>query len=293
MRHSVSLLHLAIRQNSSTLIRQRRALSSVRHFLNTPLTPRASQISPPKQYPFSLNGVRYIATQDEEQWRSRPDPGHWRTDAQFQQHRKRRYYLRGSQRRLPKLLFFNPAKDPSSFVIHWMMVFVTIYYLFNLTPGETLPERRKRMLREKLYDEVGLTEADLDEIEGMDVAPLSESGAEEYGRVMDPLLEPKEGRFTAAALRHFLEQGQEEVQKTDSLRFHPAITALHSLQQSEKPLPAEIRNDPPDLTQQLLARAHAKNQAVKLYPDEDTEDVVLPRSTRRRVTTHEAFTAPP
>ncbi|KAF8821163.1 hypothetical protein IE077_002403 [Cardiosporidium cionae] len=68
----------------------------------------------------------------------------------------------------------NPKEDPWSFAMNVAIVSITVYFVLNLSPGEPIHVRRKRIIRERLLREYGLTEADLDEIEGEE-APLSDS----------------------------------------------------------------------------------------------------------------------
>nr|CCA30144.1 hypothetical protein, conserved [Neospora caninum Liverpool]CEL71382.1 TPA: hypothetical protein, conserved [Neospora caninum Liverpool] len=68
-------------------------------------------------------------------------------------------------------IFISPREDPKEFILSCLVVFVMLYTLYNL-PREFLWERRHRLIRERLLKEYGLTEADLDEIEGEEV-PLS------------------------------------------------------------------------------------------------------------------------
>ncbi|PHJ20793.1 hypothetical protein CSUI_005367 [Cystoisospora suis] len=70
-------------------------------------------------------------------------------------------------------IFISPRDDPKEFILSCLVVFVMLYTLYHLPRGEYLWERRKRLIRERLLKEYGLTEADLDIIEGEE-APLSD-----------------------------------------------------------------------------------------------------------------------
>ncbi|CEM01601.1 unnamed protein product [Vitrella brassicaformis CCMP3155] len=72
------------------------------------------------------------------------------------------------------ILVWTPIKDdPWGFFIDCVMIATAIYTVANLSWGEPYHLRRKRVIIERLYKEYGLTEADVDEIEGYD-APLSD-----------------------------------------------------------------------------------------------------------------------
>lgn len=162
----------------------------------------------------------------------RPDPGHWRSDPQFQQHKTKRKWqkLKGKAGR-EKLLFYSPFEQPVAFVTSWASVLFLIYSVFSLGSGETIGQRKRRMVQDRLYSENGLTENDLDEIEGMEDAPLSDDDAEQYASVMDPLLEPQEDRATAWALRPYFEEAQPFMESNRLTSNYPAVIALQQLQQ--------------------------------------------------------------
>eukprot|EP00922_Rhytidocystis_sp_ex-Travisia-forbesii_P051833 GHVS01076957.1.p1 GENE.GHVS01076957.1~~GHVS01076957.1.p1 ORF type:complete len:368 (-),score=100.02 GHVS01076957.1:680-1783(-) len=100
------------------------------------------------------------------------NPDWWRTDDKFQQHKSitRRSLKVGPYKR--GKMFVSPKEDPQTFVVNCILIGVTVYTIFTLTPGESYKSRRNRVVRKRLYTEYGLTEADVDEIEGYEV-PLS------------------------------------------------------------------------------------------------------------------------
>jgi hypothetical protein len=71
--------------------------------------------------------------------------------------------------------FVSPSEDPQSFVTNILIVSIFIYGVMQLPPvGESLPVRRRRIIKERIRQEYGLPVGWDDEIEGED-SPLSES----------------------------------------------------------------------------------------------------------------------
>jgi len=106
----------------------------------------------------------------------------WEDDPRFSFHKQIRYGAAigmqprkdlkvGPHRR--GRIFVGPREDPFSFCINVLLVGLTAYYISTLSWGEGWHVRRKRIIKERLMKEYGLTEADLDDIEGSD-APLSD-----------------------------------------------------------------------------------------------------------------------
>ncbi|KAL8455213.1 hypothetical protein Emag_000958 [Eimeria magna] len=72
-------------------------------------------------------------------------------------------------------LFVSPREDPKEFVLCVIVVAIFLYTLihtYTQPGGETVNQRRRRIIRERLMKEAGITQADLDELEA-DEAPLS------------------------------------------------------------------------------------------------------------------------
>lgn len=111
----------------------------------------------------------------------------WEDDPRFHEHKRlanqgtvgmqSRIDLRKDNRK-HLTLWVSPKEEPLSFIANMLIVFVFLYTIANLSKGETHPMRRRRVIREKLLKEYGLTEADLDEIEGLD-SELSDGESEE------------------------------------------------------------------------------------------------------------------
>lgn len=71
--------------------------------------------------------------------------------------------------------FVSPKEDPKEFILCVLIVAIFIYTLvttYTQPGGETVFQRRRRIIKERLMREAGLTYADLDELEAED-APLS------------------------------------------------------------------------------------------------------------------------
>eukprot|EP00388_Colpodella_angusta_P014742 GDKJ01036780.1.p1 GENE.GDKJ01036780.1~~GDKJ01036780.1.p1 ORF type:complete len:203 (-),score=48.75 GDKJ01036780.1:362-970(-) len=111
----------------------------------------------------------------------------WEDDPRFQEHKRMANQgAVGMQSRVDLkkdnkkhlTLWVSPKEEPLSFVANMLIIFVFLYTIANLSKGETHPMRRRRVIREKLLKEYGLTEADLDEIEGMD-SELSDGESDE------------------------------------------------------------------------------------------------------------------
>ncbi len=68
----------------------------------------------------------------------------------------------------------SPSEDPQSFVANILIVGIFIYGVMQLPPvGESLPVRRRKLIRERIRQEYDLPVGWDDEIEGED-APLTE-----------------------------------------------------------------------------------------------------------------------
>lgn len=52
--------------------------------------------------------------------------------------------------------FVSPKKDPVSFVVNSLIVFIMCYTIANLSWGESYMEKRRRVLRERIRQEYGL-----------------------------------------------------------------------------------------------------------------------------------------
>jgi len=61
------------------------------------------------------------------------------------------------------------SEDPQEYIVCCVIVGITFYGIMNLSTGESYPERRRRLIRERIREEYGLPEGWDDEIEG---APL-------------------------------------------------------------------------------------------------------------------------
>ncbi|KAL8273680.1 hypothetical protein Esti_002392 [Eimeria stiedai] len=72
-------------------------------------------------------------------------------------------------------LFVSPREDPKEFILCVIVVTIFLYTLIHIYTqpgGETINQRRRRIIRERLMKEAGITQADLDELEA-DESPLS------------------------------------------------------------------------------------------------------------------------
>lgn len=89
----------------------------------------------------------------------------WRQEKQFQVHLSgmRRDHNVGPYKK--GKLFVAPWKDWSTFIINSIIVGVTLYYISRLTISESLNVKRRRIIRDRLLQEYGLRESDIDEIE--------------------------------------------------------------------------------------------------------------------------------
>jgi len=122
--------------------------------------------------------VRHYGTRPEEPPAGRPANLTWEEEPQFQAHK----FNRGMPERKDLKVgpykrgrfFVSPREDPTTFIVNCLIIGVTVYTLMSLSKGEPITVRRKRIIRERLLKEYGLTEADVDGIEGMDV-PISSS----------------------------------------------------------------------------------------------------------------------
>lgn len=114
----------------------------------------------------------------------------WESDSRFQAHRnvtpdmdigaqvprsKKRFsmgpYAGGR-------FFVSPSEDPQTFVTNLLIISIFIYGVMQLPPvGESLPVRRRRIIKERIRQEYGLPVGWDDEIEGED-SPLTETVAQ-------------------------------------------------------------------------------------------------------------------
>lgn len=65
-------------------------------------------------------------------------------------------------------LFVSIKKDFSSFIVNLLIISVFIYSVYTLAPRETISQRRKRIIRERLMKEYEITEQDLEMVEEFD-----------------------------------------------------------------------------------------------------------------------------
>ncbi|GAW80094.1 hypothetical protein, conserved [Plasmodium gonderi] len=65
-------------------------------------------------------------------------------------------------------LFVSIKKDFTSFVVNSLIIFVFLYSLFTLAPKETISQRRKRIITERLMKEYDISANDLEMIEQLD-----------------------------------------------------------------------------------------------------------------------------
>lgn len=73
--------------------------------------------------------------------------------------------------------FVSPSEDPQSFVTNLLIVSIFIYGVMQLPPvGESLPVRRRRIIKDRIRQEYGLPVGWDDEIEGED-SPLTAESA--------------------------------------------------------------------------------------------------------------------
>ena len=61
------------------------------------------------------------------------------------------------------------SEDPQEYVLCVIIIAITGYGIMNISSGESYPERRRRVIREKIRQEYGLPEGWDDEIEGESV----------------------------------------------------------------------------------------------------------------------------
>eukprot|EP01067_Filipodium_phascolosomae_P006015 Filipodium_phascolosomae@DN41_c0_g1_i1.p1 len=111
--------------------------------------------------------TRMFATSQEPLWRRDP---RFTASKTFGKDKHYRFDLRPEAKKA--WWHLTPTTDPSSFVIDCLLIFILIYTVSLLPPGENIMSRRRRIIRSKLLKEYGMTEGDLDEIEGYE-APLS------------------------------------------------------------------------------------------------------------------------
>ncbi|CRG99236.1 conserved protein, unknown function [Plasmodium relictum] len=65
-------------------------------------------------------------------------------------------------------LFVSIKKDFTSFIVNSLIIFVFLYSVYTLAPNETISQRRKRIIRERLMKEYEISEKDLEMIEDFD-----------------------------------------------------------------------------------------------------------------------------
>ncbi|CAA9987297.1 conserved Plasmodium protein, unknown function [Plasmodium knowlesi strain H] len=65
-------------------------------------------------------------------------------------------------------LFVSIKKDFTSFVVNSLIIFVFLYSLYTLAPNETVSQRRKRIITERLMKEYDISASDLEMIEQLD-----------------------------------------------------------------------------------------------------------------------------
>jgi hypothetical protein len=58
-------------------------------------------------------------------------------------------------------------EDPQEWILCGIIVGITVYGIMNLSTGESYPERRRRLIRERIRKEYGLPEGWDDEIESV------------------------------------------------------------------------------------------------------------------------------
>lgn len=76
-------------------------------------------------------------------------------------------------------LFVSPREDPKEFILCVIIVAIFLYTLvttYTQPGGETVNQRRRRIIKERLMKEAGITQADLDLLEAEE-APLSAGDA--------------------------------------------------------------------------------------------------------------------
>ncbi|SOS78259.1 conserved protein, unknown function [Plasmodium sp. gorilla clade G1] len=64
--------------------------------------------------------------------------------------------------------FVSIKKDFTSFVVNTLIISVFLYSVYTLAPNETISQRRKRIITERLMKEYELTDKDLEMIEDYD-----------------------------------------------------------------------------------------------------------------------------
>ncbi|SBT33234.1 conserved protein, unknown function [Plasmodium ovale wallikeri] len=65
-------------------------------------------------------------------------------------------------------LFVSIKKDFTSFVVNSLIIFVFLYSVYTLAPNETISQRRKRIITERLMKEYEISDRDLEMIEQYD-----------------------------------------------------------------------------------------------------------------------------
>ncbi|CXI05018.1 conserved Plasmodium protein, unknown function [Plasmodium berghei] len=64
--------------------------------------------------------------------------------------------------------FVSIKKDFTSFVVNSLIIFVFLYSVYTLAPKETVSQRRKRIITERLMKEYNISDKDLEMIEHYD-----------------------------------------------------------------------------------------------------------------------------
>lgn len=65
-------------------------------------------------------------------------------------------------------LFVSIKKDFTSFIVNSLIISVFLYSVYTLAPKETISQRRKRIIRERLMKEYEITQQDLELVEEFD-----------------------------------------------------------------------------------------------------------------------------
>lgn len=118
-----------------------------------------------------------------------PDKVAWEQDPRFQKHRQvgpdqdiGAQFPRKSKRfsmgpYAGGRFFVSPSEDPQSFVANLLILGIFVYGVMQLPPvGESLPVRRRKIIKERIRQEYGLPVGWDDEIEGEDSPLTSRSG---------------------------------------------------------------------------------------------------------------------
>lgn len=119
------------------------------------------------------------------------DPDWWRKDPDWCNERRLKPYAtaatvnrsvpRERYRKRMRTFFIGPREDPLLFTQHFVIVGITLMFIYSMRWKGTMSYKRRRelVIRERLYKEYGLTEDDLDEIEGLEAAMSTASNDED------------------------------------------------------------------------------------------------------------------